>query len=163
MRAWIAAVLVFASMAGTAPAATAWSTRIGVAVQKDGGVCLSIRNSSLKPGDRLSLIDTSKPESTIDAEVVAKAGSACPGITDHAESGYQLKINRGQAPDFLPLIAVAGGRVAPKQKFRSCTSAEGVHLTMWQGKPLHSPRLWHEYYYLGMDVEANCTAKDTAR
>jgi len=32
---------------------------------------------------------------------------------------------------------------------------------VWAGAPLKSRRLWHEYYYLGYDVEPSCEARDT--
>ena len=31
---------------------------------------------------------------------------------------------------------------------------------MWEGVPLKSRRLWHEYYYLGFDVEPSCDDGD---
>ena len=54
----------------------------------------------------------------------------------------------------------------PNIQIRSCTSSEGLHLTVWAGVPLKSRRLWHEYYYLGFDVEPSCEdedARDNAR
>jgi hypothetical protein len=44
--------------------------------------------------------------------------------------------------------------------FRSCSSAEGIHFTVWSGKPLEGARRWHQYYYLGYDVAADCTQQD---
>jgi hypothetical protein len=44
--------------------------------------------------------------------------------------------------------------------FRACTSMEGVHLTVWSGKPLTGKRIWHNYYYLGYDTEPTCKKKD---
>ena len=46
-------------------------------------------------------------------------------------------------------------------RVRSCTSIEGLHLTIWSGTPLTSTRLWHAYWYLGYDVEPNCQPADT--
>ena len=45
-------------------------------------------------------------------------------------------------------------------RFRTCASTEGVHATAWSGVPLTSPRRWHQYYYLGYDVEPDCTPAD---
>jgi hypothetical protein len=45
------------------------------------------------------------------------------------------------------------------ESFRLCTSNEGLHLTVWAGEPLKSKRLWHEYYYLGFDVEQTAPKK----
>ncbi|HET9777083.1 MAG TPA: hypothetical protein VFP77_10985 [Gemmatimonadaceae bacterium] len=45
-------------------------------------------------------------------------------------------------------------------RFRTCASTEGIHATAWSGAPLSSPRRWHQYYYLGYDVEPDCTPAD---
>ena len=44
--------------------------------------------------------------------------------------------------------------------FRLCASNEGLHLTVWTGKPLVGKRIWHRYYYLHYDTEADCRKKD---
>lgn len=44
--------------------------------------------------------------------------------------------------------------------FRLCASNEGLHLTVWTGKPLVGKRIWHHYYYLHYDTEADCKKKD---
>jgi len=152
------------------------SAEIGVAVQKDGAVCLSIANPKLAAGQAMTLVVPDRPQSVIEAVVVSAADQGCPGVANPVQPGYRLRISKGSAPDFQPLIAVARdagrfavrngvvtGRVAAKgtQSFRTCTSAEGVHLTVWDGAPLKGKRLWHQYYYLGMDVEQSCKAKDT--
>ncbi|HEX9108921.1 MAG TPA: hypothetical protein VF832_16860, partial [Longimicrobiales bacterium] len=46
------------------------------------------------------------------------------------------------------------------ERFRACTSMEGVHLTIWSGPPLRGRLRWHRYFYLGYDVEPSCTAAD---
>jgi hypothetical protein len=50
----------------------------------------------------------------------------------------------------------------PAWQFRTCASEEGIHATAWSGTPLSSPRRWHAYYYLGYDVEPNCTPAEIA-
>jgi hypothetical protein len=49
-----------------------------------------------------------------------------------------------------------------REYFRDCTSTEGVHLTIWSGKPLKGTRLWTWYYYPGYGVVPDCTVKDYA-
>lgn len=49
---------------------------------------------------------------------------------------------------------------AEEIRFRECASSEGLHLTAWRGKPLEGERVWHEYLYLGYDVEPDCTQAD---
>jgi hypothetical protein len=44
--------------------------------------------------------------------------------------------------------------------FRRCTGFEGIHFTIWTGKPLKGKRLWHSFYYLDYDTKADCRKKD---
>ena len=48
-----------------------------------------------------------------------------------------------------------------REYFRMCTSGEGLHLTVWGGRPLRGAREWHRYYYLGYDVVPNCTSRES--
>jgi hypothetical protein len=48
-----------------------------------------------------------------------------------------------------------------REYFRQCTSGEGIHLSVWTGKPLTGRRRWQAYFYLGYDVESTCTTRDT--
>ena len=43
--------------------------------------------------------------------------------------------------------------------FRSCASAEGLHLTVWSEAPL-GRRRFHAYHDLGYDVDPSCTEAD---
>jgi hypothetical protein len=43
---------------------------------------------------------------------------------------------------------------------RRHASYEGLHLAVWAGTPLTSQRLWHQFYYLGYDVEPSCDERD---
>ena len=56
------------------------------------------------------------------------------------------------------LLAVEPGKLS--WRFRTCASGEGIHATAWSGTPLLSPRRWHVYYYLGYDIEPDCTPAD---
>ncbi len=48
----------------------------------------------------------------------------------------------------------------PEARLRTCTSSEGMHLTLWSGTPLESERLWRTYYYFGYDVVPTCDDRD---
>lgn len=153
------------------------SSQFGVAVQNAGAVCFSIHDSHLQAGDIVTLVVPSQPQSVVEAEIAGAAESGCPGAKDSDLSAYQLKIIKGTVPNFMPLIAIAGKSAkfrlnhrsvyanykGKRNSFRTCTSADGVHLTVWEGKPLEGTRLWHQYYYLGQDLEPDCTSKDTTK
>jgi hypothetical protein len=57
-------------------------------------------------------------------------------------------------------VSLDVGKQYPNVRVRTCTSSEGLHLTLWSGQPLKGRRLWHAYYYLGYDVEPSCRPED---
>lgn len=177
MRCALLTLLSLGLVAATTADAPDFPSRIGVAVKNASGVCFSIRNAHLGVNDAVTLVAPSEPQSVLGAEVAAASSAGCPGVKDSAMAGYRLRIIKGNAPDFMPLIAVVGssakfrtghGAVSANLQgsgkpyfFRSCTATDGVHLTVWQGRPLEGVRVWHQYYYLGQDLEPNCSPKDT--
>lgn len=44
--------------------------------------------------------------------------------------------------------------------FRKCTGFEGVHFTVWSGKPLQGERIWHSFYYVDYETEPSCKKQD---
>ena len=44
--------------------------------------------------------------------------------------------------------------------FRRCTGFEGMHFTIWTGKPLIGRRIWHSFYYLDYDTVSTCKKAD---
>ncbi|NIR42566.1 MAG: hypothetical protein GWN99_01570 [Gemmatimonadetes bacterium] len=48
------------------------------------------------------------------------------------------------------------------EEFRICASSEGLHLTVWSGIGMTGRRLWHRYFYLGYDVEPDCSEAEVA-
>jgi hypothetical protein len=155
------------------------SSRLGVAVQKSAASCLYIHNAELADGSPLTLVLLSSPQSTMKAEVVKPAPESCSSIdtSDTDLKSYEIRLTgEGQLPA-IPSIAITGfpGRFQTRSKevtadinedgqpeyFRYCASSDGIHLTVWSGKPLRGKRKWHQYYYLGYDVEPNCTPAET--
>ena len=59
------------------------------------------------------------------------------------------------------LVSVDLNDDSKDEYFRVCTSMEGLHLTIWTGKPLKGNRIWHSYYYLPHDAKPNCTGTET--
>ena len=47
------------------------------------------------------------------------------------------------------------------ESFHSCSSHEGIHLTIWTGAPPEGERRWHRYVHLDMDLEPSCTEAES--
>jgi hypothetical protein len=147
---------------------------IGLAVLKSGKTCLSIHNASLAAKSRIRLVITSPPQTEADAQV-SKSDASCPG-TGAGLQRYEVRADNARLAPSMPVIAVVGfsgkfnrrgGLVTAdldgdgqEEYFRSCTSTEGIHFTVWSGKPLDGKLRWHEYYYLGYDVSPTCAEKE---
>jgi hypothetical protein len=154
--------------------------KFGIAMRTGTHICLSIRGTDLSVGSVLTLITPMNIQSVVPAEVAGVSQKPCAGIRNEIPSyrNYDLRITSGSVDENTPLIAstlplrafrVSHSLVSQKvagragsNTFRACASQDGVHLTVWRGVPLKGARLWHEYYYLGQDLEPNCTGKDIA-
>ena len=155
------------------------ASHLGVAVQKSDTACLYIHNAELAAGSPLTLVLLAPPQSVAKAEIVGPASENCPSIdeSDSTMKLYRIRLLEKNPLLAAPAIAVSGfsGRFQTRGKyvtadidgdgrpefFRFCASSEGIHMTVWSGKLLRGKPRWHQYYYLGYDVEANCTREDT--
>lgn len=136
---------------------------------------LSISGPPLKKGDLVEIVPHDEQQTIYTAEIVEPVEPT----DDSGGAMYTLEFmtRYDEAQPFLGIAVVgaiggittsngkasaklanapAGSRLA----FRVCTSGEGMHLTVWSGKPLTGKRVWHRYHYLGYDVEADCKPKD---
>jgi hypothetical protein len=159
--------------------AFSFASHLGVAVSKSDKICLYISDDSLRPGTHLTLVLPSLPQSIVAAEVQQPADTACARMDETNASGqrYEIRLLGPALPPSMPVIAVSefSGRFRMRgqyvtadldrdgkpEYFRFCTTSEGVHLTVWTGRPLQGKRRWSQYYDLGYDVDVNCTPKDT--
>lgn len=165
-----------------------YSRHIGIAVTTPGGSCVEIRNPNLRVGQRLLFVVASEPQAFGEIEITGKLGRACGNGPQKqrrnretpdgdAVAHYKFKTVSGTLPKSVPALALAdfkGDMTAQPEGigadldhdgrmefFRSCTSSEGIHITIWTGKPLEGKRRWHGYYALSYDVEADCTEAET--
>ncbi len=167
MRLAVLAILCGALSAG----AFDFKTQVGAAFSHQGRTCLEIANPRLKPGDRLRLIFPDEPQSVAEATIVKKDTNcgAEPGDFNYEiRTGASWKGVAIAVYGFSGPFNERGNRIAAdlnqdrhEESFRSCTSAEGVHLTVWTGSPPKGTLRWHQYVYLGYDVEPTCTDAET--
>ena len=152
---------------------------VGVAVQTGTAAGVDIRNGTLAAGRTIVLVATDPAPATGEAEIAGRLDQSCiPGSQGTAGySHYSLKMVRGELAENAPAFAIANFGGVPRvsdsgitadldgdgqaESFRACTSTEGVHLTIWTGKPPEGRRRWHFYHYLGYDVSPNCTEGET--
>lgn len=150
-------------------------------------ICLQTKNANLVKNTPVSIVIRldKKPQKILSAIVGKKLKESC--LRDHAEGGddyqgkdyyYSLKLKKKNAnrQELIFGIGVIQPTKAIQVKnslatvdlnkdgrleyFRSCTSNEGGHFTIWTGKPLQGKRIWHSYYYVDYGTEADCKKKD---
>jgi hypothetical protein len=172
------------------PAVNKIEQKVGVVeTEKDQIICLRIKNPSLAEQTPVLIFDTTSdfdgtPQKTFQATVEKKLEKNCAlhdsdaGEIDLEQTSYySLKLNDEKDKSGVEIgIAVinpaksahldgkkAGLDINADGKtefFRTCASTEGLHLTVWTGKPLKGKRIWHSYYYLHYDTERTCDEKD---
>lgn len=154
-------------------------TQVGIAVRTADVNCVSIANPSVPNGSRVFLISASPPQTISQAEVVGKQQNPCTQAdgSGAALESYELRHNAGLKKTVSPDIVIYGfhGKFVKRDSnmaadldgdgrlefFRSCTSQEGIHFTIWSDKPLQGKRRWHRYVYLGYSLEPTCTKPET--
>jgi hypothetical protein len=148
---------------------------VGVLAKKDGQVCLQIRNPSVKADSPIRILNLAPPQTALVGRIEAK-GDACSGAdsSDGQLFGYKV-FSEGavQMPaigilDYTGDFQKQGDGLAADldgdgqlEYFRACPSSEGIHFTIWTEKPLSGKLRWHQYYSLGYDISASCTAEET--
>lgn len=143
--------------------------------------CLTY-DGQLAPGAELALLDVPVLAGGAASVRAARVGGArevpCDAVLPPtpSERAYEVLVD-GPPPEigvvYFGVVApaarfdVADDRIEADldgddtpERFRICTSMEGLHLTVWSGVPLASPRRWHRYRYLGYDLEPTCTDRE---
>ena len=141
----IESALAFAQLA-------AQQVAIGLALTSgQADACVAM---SATPGSVMTLVAVGTQPSTVTATVEGPSPSC--RLTDHVGGPYSRLLLRGPVPESLTIWVAFQGARPPNVRVHECLSSEGVHYTVWEGEPLQSRRLWHEYYYLGYDVDSTC-------
>jgi hypothetical protein len=151
---------------------------IGIAAQdKDGNLCLALPGPAVKPGEKVTLVGIDRPQRSATIEVGGPLRTCAPLERPMVEGPYYsvmaMPASLREEPAVwialrgTPAVRVSNGTATIRldastraATVRSCTSNEGLHLTVWSGTPLTTRRLWHQYYYLGFDVEPSCEDAD---
>ena len=158
-----------------------FNSRVGVVEPTESKqLCLIISNESLTAGSRVNLVAPENRQSSATAIVKERLSHSCSRNPDTGDASFYLlqlvqSDGRFRTRTQTPLIGVISGslvrvrngmasadfdRDGIKEFFRVCTSNEGLHFTIWSGRPLRGKRRWHSYYYLGYDVVPSCRPRD---
>lgn len=172
------------------PAVSEIDMKIGIVeTEKEQIICLRTRNPSLAVQTPVLIFDTTSDfdgttQKTFQAAVEKKLDKSCAlhdsdsgEIDTEQTSYYSLKLSdendKSEVDIGIAVISPAKNAHLDGKKagldinadgkiefFRTCTSSEGLHLTVWTGKPLKGKRIWQSYYYLHFDTEPTCDDKD---
>lgn len=131
--------------------------------------CATLEGDELKPGQEIYFANIDPPL-WISGRVIAKRAKHC-GVHEWENvtgTAYDVQLKQPNPNGFMQLwvaVVIDKGEMSIKDNLpvvldenrpvvlRECTSREGVHLSAWREKV----RLWHDYYYLGYDVEPSCS------
>jgi hypothetical protein len=126
-------------------------------------------------GTKVQIVVTDKPQFVKTGVIESKQEKSCSSDVDVAPHVSFYEIRMGDERDLVYGIGVIAAKPIKVAKglaradinndrkleyFRSCTSNEGMHYTVWSGKPLKGKRIWHSYYYLRYDTVFTCKKKD---
>lgn len=176
-RALLALIVAAGAACGKSsrPQHFSYEDRIAIVVAGSDKVCVSAKGALFKPGDDVRLVDPGMQKSW--PAVVETATEPCEAsVSDVPLRAIRVKVTGDQPPPFIGVAIqvprgskfdVINGAVVTdldgdgqREFFRSCTSAEGVHLTVWSGAALTGQRRWHAYHYVGYDMVPSCTAAE---
>ncbi len=166
------------------------STSIGDVHLGTECVFFLVQNPDLQPGEKVQIVSTDKPQVVVLATISArkeceerfKDKTPWPNPsgfdTEKRNDNYVLDIGttdlshpRGYGIDVVHAnneIKLTKAKIAvgdldgdgKSEYFRECTSNEGLHMTVWKGKPLSGTRIWHSYSGFGYDTEGTCQPAD---
>jgi hypothetical protein len=135
--------------------------RVGIVVPHDGAVALAADGAELRAGSK--------------AYPVATRSIAALEVQQRLESGPLVlisgngKIRRPPIRSTAPACrstpfrsSSAAQPTSPGLIVSSCTSTEGIHVSLWSGAEPERVRRWSAYVYLGYDTEPTCTDREIA-
>jgi hypothetical protein len=185
LRAALTLTVTFVPVLAAQTGSFNYETRLGVFDRGlQNQICLAIANSTLATGVNVTLVSPHRPQATARARIIQRAATTC-SPNPAASDGLSFclvklvksdpRFDRHDQP-LSPGIAIVGaplkftsraGTVSidvdgdgRREYFRTCTSNEGVHLTVWTGLPLKGKPRWRSAYYLGYDVVPTCKEAD---
>lgn len=150
------------------------------------GRCLSIFNSSIERGTKVTLVRPRSSDAAvvIEATVEESRTQKCRSSLDRNDNYqieptyYRIAASGGSTPesgvvfavlDPIGPVALSNEEIAAdvdgdgaNESFSTCTSSESVHYMVWNGSAAQRRSRWNGNIYLGYDAEPTCTEADIA-
>lgn len=162
------------------------ASKVGIATYFRKPGCLRTQNAKLKNDQEILIVDEPYvlPQKTVIARIVEKLEQSCVDDDSNIGDGenllgqtsyYRIEPVDNEVDSFSGIAILDGSKPISmdrgfvtveltgdniKEYFRECGSNEGMHFTVWSGKPLIGRRIWHRYYYVRYDTEFTCKEKD---
>ena len=147
----------------TLPSAAHGAESYGIAASDGSAACVAIRQSVKTYPRHIAIVVPGTPQRVLSATLTAPLKNPCAALASRDLPGpfFALRLTSADTLSSGELGITTFSSIQGRS-FRSCTSNEGVHLTVWAGKARKSKRIWHEYVYLGYDLEPSCSRRETA-
>lgn len=139
--------------------------------------CTSLASGNVRIGMPVNVVVLSDPQRLLRGEIVSRSTAQCSRYFQASEAAafYDVAIRHGRfQPDELGIVVLPGLPVAQQKgapvlaQFRGrrygffeCSSSEGVHVGVRSAAAGHTT-IWHDYIYLGIDVDPTCRKADYA-
>jgi hypothetical protein len=144
------------------------------------GTCLAIKNGSLQPGTKITLVKFTEPQSILETVLQgqATAESGCFALFEDRVAMNQKKqrsfysVTLPESETNIMAIGIVGQDIAISiedknakadlnadgvpEVFSSCQTSEGMKFFVWSAESYQGSPLWSDYYYLGYDMQPNC-------
>jgi hypothetical protein len=145
---------------------------------RDGrSACASLEATTIRPGTPVAIVVLSTPQRLLKGRVGARASAGCTRYFEASESAafHEIDITEGRLETHeLGVLVLPGPVVGPVQngtvaltldrrrmRFYECAGSEGIHLGL-RSAAKDGRFAWHDYIYLGIDVEPTCRKADHA-
>jgi hypothetical protein len=139
--------------------------------------CAAVDAKNLTPRTPVNIVVLSQPQRIVSGTVTSHASAECTRFFQGSASAvfYDVRLTRGKFQQHelgvlvLPGVALTqaktGEAVATlgqqRYRFFECSSNEGIHIAV-RSEAKEPLTVWHDYLYLGIDVDPTCRPRDYA-
>lgn len=152
--------------------ASSINERVGVVKAKGNLLCFITSNRKVNVGS-ISVVFLTSPQKLVNSAIAQINDRKCADTSNGISGRHRLSLGYNSTHHDVPAIGIldasdrlrqVGNEVVGdldgdgiNEFFRSCASLEGIHLTIWSSQAITGILRWHQYYYVGYDLEPTCS------